>query len=826
MGKFKLTGDWYIDGKYGSDAQAGNKAAPFATVGKAESVAAEDDTFIIGSGSYSPLTTTTKSFNYIGEGTVLFDGTGLGSGIAINNHASLVLNITFFNYNGTSEALQFGKDVNKRVIDCRFFTCDIDAVGKFDHIKNCDFVDCDFLTGTPPEIGFNYITQCNFISCTGNLQTLVNATHGIFNTVFSDCDGLDVGISSSVDDDNAKFNYNNVEGTLDGSTQQELIDDRGANANGQSEAIADIFNDYDGARAAGDYWKQDLTQKLDSPVLDKGRGVSHIGNDYKANFYSAVDLWNTHKSAEVDMQLVGDVIKTDAGAPVNNQYTSVAIDTGATTKWGKLRVRALIEYSSGSAIGYYFNQDDQAPNPVVDQKTTHNLALSLADPAPIISEQFEENWDIYIDGTNDGTGGANDYSINDQDIIEKKDVTIIFSLKTEDTELKAIAFSHQPTYIKIQLADRYGHVPTTELDYKLNLSNGEIINKTTVDGCIFVNEELVTSIDIIGDSCYLDQTIDILEIYYIENSTIEEELSYDGALYQDPDNLYNFLRWNRIHGITYPFAGTAPTTESEKAETCTGCPGFNTYVAQPYETECSPYRPVLTECDGTNFFINSENGISAATLGTLRLDVVDRFWNTIQTDVNPVQQFATGVDDEVKLYSEGVTLTGLKDCGFYMLVITDTTAGEAVYVGNEFVFFEDNNDINKLTSYLEYRNSEDIDFFEYEGLPNYENKIRLHLYRISQQRGADTEQYQEETTGKTRNLRSTPQKTYTIETYFFDDAAHDATGRMLEHDGIVLNRLAYTKRSSLEVEFNADTRTHKGTFDLFLDRFASVNKFC
>lgn len=406
------------------------------------------------------------------------------------------------------------------------------------------------------------------------------------------------------------------------------------------------------------------------------------------------------------------------------------------------------------------------------------------------------------------------------------------------TQLRSIDLLAHPCYFKIFLVDRYGRELdiNVEVRYTIaNLSDFGVISTSSdivdisVDtkGGLCIWAEDVIRIRIKQDANCIEETIiDITPEDYLSGENKTVVAGYNNAVDDIPANPYNFIRWNKGTGtVAYPFAGTAPTMFSDRAKECTGCEALPEYAANPYLEVCDIYKPVVTTCDETTFYINSEEGIDASEINTLQLDIIDEQYNTIQTDIATVQLNVVS-GSTVDLYAEGINPTGLVDSKNYRFVIWDTVTNNAIYISNLWVYFIEDKDLNKLTSYLEYRASQNIYYWDYEGLPNFKNKQRLHLYRMSWNPENQTDSYREDTTGRTNNYFSSPQKYYEIQTYFFDDRAHEATVVLCEHDEIELNKLGYTVKTKHSIEENPREDSHNGSFELYENRFSTINKTC
>ena len=101
--KWRFTGDYYVDGISGDDANAGTKDAPFKTIGAATATGAgSSKTLVIGTGVYNESITCNQIGNYLtvqGDGNPIIDCTGLTQGAIYNNYYGTVNDITFVNGN-------------------------------------------------------------------------------------------------------------------------------------------------------------------------------------------------------------------------------------------------------------------------------------------------------------------------------------------------------------------------------------------------------------------------------------------------------------------------------------------------------------------------------------------------------------------------------------------------------------------------------------------------------------------------------------------------------------------------------------------------------
>lgn len=372
----------YVDALYGDDINPGtSRSAPKRTVASAISVATAGAKIIIGSGSYAHIEpgTVAQEVKLIGDGFVLFDGTGLGAGAAVSKIAE-VKNINFYNYGSGNFAVSF-RDINDQNLinlkGCGFYGCDFEnTLYSSGVVKDCIFQNCAF-DGTGPgqqvHIGMQ---NCSFISCSGYFFNYANFQYGIFNNTYTDCETLTHRSLAGTAPEAipiSKFDYCNIDGQLMYGTQSELRA-LGTNINGSSFSSSNIFNDYNPARPIAEWWKQSYTQKQSSPTLTSGRNRTHMGRYYKSVHLSATDLWNLYRDDANNTQLNGDVIEVIvSGNPAN--YRGVDISTA-----GKLLSRLIVNSSNtyganGELVEYIFEND----NDVTEERSSVNIGVQLTD---------------------------------------------------------------------------------------------------------------------------------------------------------------------------------------------------------------------------------------------------------------------------------------------------------------------------------------------------------------------------------------------------------------------------------------------------------------
>ena len=172
--KWRFTGDYYVDGISGDDANAGTKEAPFKTIGAATAAGSGNyKTLVIGTGVYNESINCIQIGNNLvvqGDGNPIIDCTGLTQGAIYNNNFGSVNDITFVNGNVHGiqhyEARQVRTHYNRCVFkDCMSF---FGYQGNHDYGSIGNIIDCTFINfsrGITMAQAGNYVYGYNFQNC-------------------------------------------------------------------------------------------------------------------------------------------------------------------------------------------------------------------------------------------------------------------------------------------------------------------------------------------------------------------------------------------------------------------------------------------------------------------------------------------------------------------------------------------------------------------------------------------------------------------------------------------------------------------------------------
>lgn len=271
-------------------------------------------------------------------------------------------------------------------------------------------------------------------------------------------------------------------------------------------------------------------------------------------------------------------------------------------------------------------------------------------------------------------------------------------------------------------------------------------------------------------------------------------------------NRYNFLRWDD---------GLTPT--SVEADLPNG------YVRNP--SNCD-YKPLFISSEAMRFFINTTNGLSFIPLSsdTHKLRLMKANGTLQNADIAPLQTFAfvNSVGDDVNTYYAEVVIDGTVPAGDYYYDIKDISTIRLT--SNKFTVLPSSVDYKTYSVLAKFRHGRYFYGVQYQDLAGFYQQFRVHLNQIDLQFEGDKEIYNEVTTGKQRTFNNYMKELRKVESYFFDNLAHEAAVVMFDSDEVYLNLKRYTPKAAYKVNTAITNKLSKGEVDLYVEEFASANR--
>ncbi|GGG97295.1 hypothetical protein [Pedobacter zeae] len=232
------------------------------------------------------------------------------------------------------------------------------------------------------------------------------------------------------------------------------------------------------------------------------------------------------------------------------------------------------------------------------------------------------------------------------------------------------------------------------------------------------------------------------------------------------------------------------------------------------------YMPVIAIDEQFSFYINCDIAFSDADFTNLRLDLVgqSRSYTNVSTLIKDTLPNSGGYN----IFCNG-TLTGVVP-GQYQFVISNTVANTIKCVSN-IVNVMTSAAAHDITVSVLYRNSRSRSKFRYSENPTFQNKIRLHIGLVDWTGEGNLDQYREVSTGTLRNEKLELDRKIKINTYFFDDGAHEAMTELGVCDSIIINGVLYRAKGIYNPGIREVSNVSKGEIELYDVAFSQINKY-
>jgi hypothetical protein len=274
-------------------------------------------------------------------------------------------------------------------------------------------------------------------------------------------------------------------------------------------------------------------------------------------------------------------------------------------------------------------------------------------------------------------------------------------------------------------------------------------------------------------------------------------------------NETNFLRWNDQNPST-----AQPVLPHPYRRDLGGC----------------PYTPIAFPTEQISFYINKPTGFgptdfSGTPLSGLRLDLVNASTNVAAaTGIGTLQQVFLNSPTNTIYHLYASFVVPSVPVGLYYLRVFRTSAGVPVLISNYILVRSDKANLDRETVLVRFRHDRQFYNVRYQNLPGFYQQFRLHLNVLERQVDSDKEVYKEVTTGRVRTSENYLSRYYRIESYYFDDDAHEAAAVMFEHDYLEINGRQYVVKTTYKENPNQLSVYTKGEAEIWDQAFASVNR--
>lgn len=271
-------------------------------------------------------------------------------------------------------------------------------------------------------------------------------------------------------------------------------------------------------------------------------------------------------------------------------------------------------------------------------------------------------------------------------------------------------------------------------------------------------------------------------------------------------NKVNFIRWSDI--LLDPSLPDAP------------------YAYWMQRGQCD-FRPILKAGEATSFYINTAFGLTYPNFQDLRLQLITADGVLIADDIAPLIQHllpeSIVEDPRYNIFSEFITPQGI-EYGNHRLRIIRGGTGEVILTSNLLMARTDDARLLETTTYWRFRHDRFFYNIRYHDIPAFYQQFRLGISLVEEQVEGENEVYKEATTGRANLYESVEDKMRKFESYYFDNAAHDAAAIMIKHKFLECNGDLYGFKSGYKRAPDPRKKLTKGEFELYDQSFASINK--
>lgn len=265
-------------------------------------------------------------------------------------------------------------------------------------------------------------------------------------------------------------------------------------------------------------------------------------------------------------------------------------------------------------------------------------------------------------------------------------------------------------------------------------------------------------------------------VIYVDNYNVEGPICLD----QFPSNRFNFLRWQQGQNIFLPINETIDVCGGERVE------GIQRPVQK---TECKPYTPTYIQGEEYSFLTNFDEDLNFPNAENPKIGIIEI------DGANPIESFDCNVLNlTAKDLFHGSFTLGEIDNGFYKFVIFEPSTNQIFLISNE-IYVNSRAD-KKRTALIKYRNSDDIDGFAYNDLPDFYNQIRIDLYQgDARNYEPEVEEENQVVTAEKRYISIANRLGIPVVSEFLDSEAQDGLESFLAHDEIYVNGKRYNARA-------------------------------
>lgn len=377
------------------------------------------------------------------------------------------------------------------------------------------------------------------------------------------------------------------------------------------------------------------------------------------------------------------------------------------------------------------------------------------------------------------------------------------------------------------------------------------------NGVLYIDDvSLESSVPVVVEDCGL--TLPTSEVT-VQPSTIDSNLEGNGVItvnvtkpgstleyellggqfsrsYQS-SNVFSNLVGNLNYAVNVRVDGsciyTIPSIDIDKVTQPSPAPIIQSVTALPNRhqrnvvCDFKEYKPVWTAGEKYSSMVNSEIPIVGVidVIDILKMDLLNFDGDVVASNIATFEAYDDDGEGNGRIAWTIAQFPQLRD-GFYRAVIYEQVNNQLYLVSNEHEVISNARRIEYETAYIEYTHSNRIYNFGYDQIPNFLNRCRIHLNALDYTYPFNSEEYEEVTTGLSKNPRFDVDAAVEIETELYDEKAHRAFAVLLAHNSKKINKKDYVVSGGARYQQDRDKNSPlwNGSIVLKRQEFSTINK--
>lgn len=235
------------------------------------------------------------------------------------------------------------------------------------------------------------------------------------------------------------------------------------------------------------------------------------------------------------------------------------------------------------------------------------------------------------------------------------------------------------------------------------------------------------------------------------------------------------------------------------------------------KNKCKILTPVYVPGEKYSFYLNFDKPTTDPNFNNFLLCIYDLHDNRMVTDIGPLQKdIVTSTLYNIFCLFQMPALAN----GNYVFAIWDSVNDIVKCKSNKILVL--NEDYAQNTAILSFRNTRNLYGYDYENLLDFFQQFRLPLIKVEYQYDVDRTQYRNVSNRQLRNLISYVDKVVKVESYYYDEDAHDAAAILYQHDQIYIDGIQYVPKDAYQISTDLINNAPRAEVNCYVVNSASL----